>query len=260
MLDAQACSCSVSDAYCCCFSFHALFDLHYESCPAKTATAKRLAREIDVLVREVERHLDAYPFLDEYPQWPHHPYILQRMFNQAENAGQKEYDYLRWRGQQQSMPKCDASMEASTVDLVGYKTSREEIFTLYQEVYQVKRAPGAVPGHPEEDEKTCQEILDLLKVSLWHRQGPTQSEEELRQRSMGTKRPVQAEFHNQMQTTYEHFGPLFGQTAGVMQGGPDGGQGCPPSGAGSSCPVGGTHLKTGPLCHSWVVWKPQLIR
>ena len=49
--------------------YHALFDLHYESRLAMTATVKRLARETDILVREVERHLDAYLFLDEYPWW-----------------------------------------------------------------------------------------------------------------------------------------------------------------------------------------------
>ena len=76
-----------------------------------------------------------------------------------------------------SMPKSDANMEASAVDLVGYKTSREVIFTLYQEVYQLKRAPGAVPGDPEEVEKTHQEILDSLKEHLWHMWGPAQLEE-----------------------------------------------------------------------------------
>ena len=57
-------------------------------------------------------------------------------------------------------------MEVPTVDLVGYKTTREEIFTLYQEVYQLKKAPGTVPRDPEEAEKTCQEILDSLKECL----------------------------------------------------------------------------------------------
>ena len=64
------------------------------------------------------------------------------------------------------MPKQDVSMEAPAIDLVGYKTMREEIFTLYQEVYQLKRAPGAVPGDPEEVEMTDQEILDSLKEHL----------------------------------------------------------------------------------------------
>ena len=39
---------------------------------------------------------DANLFLDEYLRWesarPHHPYILQWMFNHMETARQKEYD------------------------------------------------------------------------------------------------------------------------------------------------------------------------
>ena len=73
-----------------------LFDLYYKSWPAKTVAAKRLAREKDISVREAERQLDAYLFLDEIPRWEsgrlHCPYLLQRMFAQAGNAGQKEYD------------------------------------------------------------------------------------------------------------------------------------------------------------------------
>ena len=70
------------------------------------------------------------------------------------------------------MPKWDASLEVPTVDLVGYKTSGEETFTLYQEIYQLKRAPGAIPGDPEETERTHLEILDSLKEHLWHRSYP----------------------------------------------------------------------------------------
>ena len=51
------------------------------------------------------------------------------------------------------MPKWDANMEAPDIDLVAYKTTREEIFTLYQEIYQLKRAAGAVPGDPEKAKK-----------------------------------------------------------------------------------------------------------
>ena len=68
-----------------------LVDLHYESQMAKTATTKKFVRETGVSVREAERQLNAYLFLDEIPQWesggPHLPYLLQRMFTQAENAG-----------------------------------------------------------------------------------------------------------------------------------------------------------------------------
>ena len=104
---------------------------NYESWPAKTATAKELAWEMGILVREAERHLGAYLFLDEYLRWecgrPHCPYILQQMFAEAQTAGQKEFNCgIPW-GHQQSMLKQDPSMEVPTIDLVGYKTTQEEI-------------------------------------------------------------------------------------------------------------------------------------
>ena len=68
MLDAQICSCSVHDVLCCCcFSYHALLSLQYESDTAKTAAAKKLAKEEAMSIQEVERQLDADAFLVEYP-------------------------------------------------------------------------------------------------------------------------------------------------------------------------------------------------
>ena len=62
--------------------------------PAKTVAAKKLAQETGISVREAERQMDAYLFLVEIPRWEsgglHCPYLLQRMFTQAENAGWKE--------------------------------------------------------------------------------------------------------------------------------------------------------------------------
>ena len=137
-----------------------------------------------ILVREVERCLDTYLFLDDYPRWesggPHCPYILQHMFAHVEPAEQKEFDCGIWWGHQQSMPEWDTSMETPTIDLVGYKATQEEIFMLYQEVYQLKRAPGTVPGDLREAEEVHQEILDSLKEHLWHGWsgiGPAQPEE-----------------------------------------------------------------------------------
>ena len=53
-----------------------------------------------ISVREVERCLDTDLFLDEYLRWesgrPHHPYILQWMFAQAETIGLKKYDHMIW--------------------------------------------------------------------------------------------------------------------------------------------------------------------
>ena len=95
MLDAKACSCSVSDAYCC-FSYHTLFNLRYHHRSEKTAAAKRLGAEKNISVREMERRLDAKLFLDEICKWEpsgcHCPLLFQRMFTHAEASGQKEYD------------------------------------------------------------------------------------------------------------------------------------------------------------------------
>ena len=55
------------------------------------------------------------------------------MFAHAEAAGQKEYDHrIQW-GHQQSMLKQDPSMETPAINLIGYKTTQEEMFALYQE-------------------------------------------------------------------------------------------------------------------------------
>ena len=96
------------------------------------------------------------------------------------------------------MPKWDPSMETPTVNLIGYKTSQEEIFTLYQEVYQLKRAPGMVLCDLEMEEENHWEILDSLKEHLQCRWGSALPEEEPRQGLFGarTQRMTsQAEFH-----------------------------------------------------------------
>ena len=209
MLDAWACSCSACNALCCCFSYHALFELHYKSQSAETTMVKKLVRYTDASVREAERWLNTYLFLDEIPQWdsgrPHCPYLLQRMFTQTENAGHREYDHVRWRGCPQLASEQDASQKTPAVDLVGYKTTQEEIFNLYQEVYQLKRTPGPVPGNPEVAEKICQEILDSLEEHLQCRQGTSYLEETSRHRS---RTSAQNEFHTQMKAAYDHLGQL----------------------------------------------------
>ena len=71
------------------------------------------------------------------------------------------------------MPKQNAGAEAPTIELVGYKTTWEEIRVLFNEVYHLKRAPRTVSCDPETEEEIHQEILDSLKEHLFHRWGPT---------------------------------------------------------------------------------------
>ena len=193
-----------------CFSYHALFDLHYESQLARTAVAKKLAPEMNMSVREAVRWLDAYLFLDEIPLWwsgrPHCPYLLQKMFSQVESMGCKEYNHAGQRGSQQSMLEQEATQEVLATELVGYKTSQEEMFILYQEVYQLKRAPGLVLGDPEKVEGIHQEILNSLKDYLQLKWGPAQPEDAPRQRSNTS---AQAKFHSHMKAAYDHFGQIL---------------------------------------------------
>ena len=110
-----ACSGHICNVLCCCFSYHALLSLHYETCLAKTAAAKKLAQEVGISVREVERCLEADVFLDKYLRWEpggiHHPFLLQWMFSHAEAAGQKEQDHAICWGCWQPLPKRDLSAE-----------------------------------------------------------------------------------------------------------------------------------------------------
>ena len=64
------------------------------------------------------------------------------------------------------MPEWDTSVEAPTVNVIGYKTTIEEIIGLYHEVYQLKRAPRTVPGDVKMAEEIHQEILNSLKEHL----------------------------------------------------------------------------------------------
>ena len=131
------------------------------------ATAKKLAQEVGISVREVERSIYSDLFLDEYPRWepgePHHLHILQQMFALAETNGQKEHNCAICLGHQQPSSERDANVETPTIDLVGYRTTREKIRTLYNEVYQLKGGPGLVTCDPEMEEEVFQQILDSVK-------------------------------------------------------------------------------------------------
>ena len=84
--------------------------------------------------------------------------------------------------------------------LLTPQTMNEEILALYQEVYQLKRAPGEVQCSDNMAEETHIEILE----ALWHRWGPTQLEREIRRDT--PRMPAQVEFHTQVQATYDYFG------------------------------------------------------
>ena len=76
---------------------------------AKTAAAKRLVREQDILVREAEQQLDANAYLGEQWQWVpgrlHHEYLCQQMFLHAIATGQSKHDSAVHQGWREPLPK-----------------------------------------------------------------------------------------------------------------------------------------------------------
>ena len=98
------------------------------------AATKKLAQETGI----TERWLDANVFLDEYLRWEphrlHHPFLLQWMFAHATATRQKEHDCATHWGCQQPSPKWDVSTEVSAVELVGAKSTQEEMQGVYNEV------------------------------------------------------------------------------------------------------------------------------
>ena len=54
-------------------------------------------------------------------------------------------------------------MEVPTVQLVGFKMTRDKIWELYNDIYQLKRSPDHLQYGPEQTEELVQEICTSLK-------------------------------------------------------------------------------------------------
>ena len=131
------------------------------------ATAKKWAQEEGIPVWEAECHLDSELFLDECPRWksdgPQCPCILQRMFTHAEEVGQKECKQTICCSHQQPVPRAEAEAKTLTIQMVGFRTTREEIQWINNEVYQQKRLLGPPLYGPEQMEALDQEIFASLE-------------------------------------------------------------------------------------------------
>ena len=155
-----------------------MLELHYTDKWNKSAAAIRQAQAEGISVWEAEQCLDADLFLDMYPWWkasgPQCPIILQGMFAHAGMAGWKEYEWAIHCCCWQSYPGWDTKAEVPAIQLVGFKTTRDEIWELYNDVYQLRRSPGPPPYSPECTEELVQEIYTSLKEQLQQRWGSAQ--------------------------------------------------------------------------------------
>ena len=136
----------------------------------KLVTAKRRAQEEGISVQEAEHHLDSDLFLDEYPWWrtdgPQCPCILQRMFVHAEVVGWKEHERSICWSHWPSVPRANAEAEVPAIQMVGFRTTREEIQGIYNEMYQLKRLLGPPPYGPEQMEALDREICNSLEEQM----------------------------------------------------------------------------------------------
>ena len=184
--------------------------MKYKSHTAKTTTAKKLAQETGTSIWEAERCLNADAFLDEYPRWEplrfHCSFLLHQMFTHTMATGQKEHDWGICWGWQQPLPGSDLSAEQYTIELIGPRSTQEEIRGVYNDMYQLWRSPSKSPCNAEMEESICQEILDSVRECLQHRQDQAQPEERPRWSPASTSKPdPQVEFWDKMHATYDHF-------------------------------------------------------
>ena len=108
--------------------------------------------------------MDVQLFLEGQTKWeadsPHCLMKLYEMFQHTVDQGQKEAEQTVCRGCQQEMPKLDPEADISAVQLVGPQTSKEEIQSLYLEVYKLLRLPGSPPREPELMEEVVSSFED----------------------------------------------------------------------------------------------------
>ena len=135
----------------------------YRSKTDKAAAAKWQAAQEGWSMREAERVMDVKLFLKGQAKWekdsPYHLVMMYEMFRHATNEGQKEAEQTVCQGHQEDLPKLDPEADLSTIQLVSLETCKEEILSLYCEVYKQQRLPGSPPGESE----LMQEVLSTFE-------------------------------------------------------------------------------------------------
>ena len=120
-------------------------------------------------------------FLDEYTLWGvgglHCPVILQGMFLQATYSGWKEAEWMIHQDHWQNLLKLNPDlMDIPAVQLVGYRTSHEQIRNIFHKVYLLRRPPGLPPYGQEWMRKVANDILYSLRTHLEQRKDPIKPE------------------------------------------------------------------------------------
>ena len=67
---------------------------------------------------------------------PHQLVMLFEMFKHTADEGQKEAEQMVYLGPRQGLPKLDPEADISAIQLIGSQMTKEEILSLYLEVYK----------------------------------------------------------------------------------------------------------------------------
>ena len=167
--------CSLYDSWWCChFSYHGLISLKYDNFTTKTDSAKGMAGEKGISVRETKRWLDAEAYLEEQQQWSsgrvHQEYLCQMMFHHAAATSKHELDCAVYWGRQELSVEPGMEGESTVMELARPDSSWEDIVDLYCTVFQLRRLLGRMLCNKEMQAHIFQEILESVKECLWCKQ------------------------------------------------------------------------------------------
>ena len=143
----------------------------------KSHVAHCQAEEEGLSIREAERVIKSEMFLDKYPQWelgiPHGTVILHEMFLQW---GQKEAECMCHWGHQSCIPEPNSKSDQSTMELVGYRMSRQEMWDVYHSVYLLWRCSGSPSCGALQRRRAIQDILSSLQAWVQRQTYSTKTE------------------------------------------------------------------------------------
>ena len=157
-------------------------ELHYSDKWNKSAAAKRQAHAEGIPVWEMEQCLDVgclpgwVPLVGGW-QPPVPCYPTRDVCTCWDNRAEGNWMGYLLAAASKHTPGLNTKLEVPTIQLVGFKTMRDEIWELYNGIYQLKRSPGPLPYSWEWTEELVQNICTSLKECLQCRQGSTQPKE-----------------------------------------------------------------------------------
>ena len=136
----------------------------YGSKRDKAIATKGWAAKEGLSVWEAERVMDVELFIEVQAKWgadsPHHLMMLYEMFCHTTDEGQKEAEQMVCWGHWKELPKQDPEADLSAIQLVSPHASKEELQSLYLEVYKQHSLPGSLPGEPELMEEVASSFND----------------------------------------------------------------------------------------------------